>query len=1001
MWGDQAFVQKAADAQNQLKQRGFSLKDIPSVGTAAKAVGTSVLGLGKQLWNYANVAGNLAAGAVSEAAGAEGMANAYAADINKRLSSNIAGTEEAMSGLAQLGEKGIAKAGRKLGIAKDFSEYTPAERVTDLFNEVGKGQTSGERLTGKGAFTEAVTGGEAAKQNLNPEEISTLAAGDPFSFYAFGRGASLLGAGAKAIIPAAAREALAAGTGAVARGAEAAIPKVVGKTVTGSARAAKIAPFLVEKTAPIAAPIYGAAAGAGLEVGGIPLGGKGLIGGLALGSRAGKTIARGAREVSKRLDNVADLGRQISGNAPIASAYTQGARDFLQALPSASGQIAKGAAIDLGLAATTAELPQDTEGSIGFGTALGALGAARRVGGRLVSGQLIAPRSYGVEKPVASSGKFSNLDIMHEDAFEYAPPAVRARVNAIRQFADNAAPGTDIFMARDAATMERALVASGVPAETARLWSEQNGVSTRLPDKNGNLRSVILLKDVDAAPHEAFHPIQDILGEEANRKIDGLIKETYAPEWEALGRDQGQRIGGDPANWRETILDATGWGDTAAKEKLYRDIYNEFVGRTGTEPAPRLVEEQVKARLGQIADEAVARGQPVDPSEIGRHVWRDILAPEDIAEVSDRYLAREMAAENFDAVFKAEGPELKAGNQLPQILAQIAAKVGAAFGAEPLAGRVSEIGKLPIRTPVVEAVRQTALGQVEKPVPLPKFEIQPRAEAAAPKFKDLFEPKGPIQRSPELQALLDAPIPINPELVALQESAAKAAPTKAPTNKKPPTPAPSTEAAALEARIIAEEAPSQPLAGGTKSPRELLGQIAESIAAQEGVKLNYLSAPGEPAAAATSNRTARRAVIEAFRSMPKEARALWEKTFFPEKVTKTKSGSYQVQGWAPEVFASNAQKLAAFLAETPGAERLSPYAIDPKTKSFTPDAWQELYRDTQTFVENQARGATGSGEPLVVPRSVTEAGGYAPQVKSRRGCFGPSQGGRNQRPFRF
>lgn len=1022
LWKDQDFVQKAADAQNKVKQRGFTTKDLPSVGTAAGAVGTAVKGLGKQLWNYAVVPGGLLLGAGAEALGADTFASEVNKDLSKRLASNIAGTEEAMTGISQLGEKGVKKLGRTLGITKDFSEYSAAEKVTDLFNEVGKAEVRGERLVGKGPVTEAVTHGAAAEMDLDPEEIATLAAGDPFSFFAFGRGAGLAGQGVKAVTPTAVKGALATGTRAVTQAAEKAIPFVAGKSVTGAAQAAKAPAIVVEKVAPVVGTVKGALAGAGVDFGtGGLSGGGGAAAGAYIGRQVGKGIAKEAKRVRGGLENIADLGRQISGNKAVSSAYAQGARDVLQAIPSATGDIAKGTALDLGLAAATAELPQDTEGAVGFGTALGALGAAGRVGRRAISGQLIAPRSYGIDKPVKSSGAFENFDVMHEDAFQHAPPGVKARVNAIRQFAESTAPGTDVFMARDAATMERALVASGVAPETARLWSEQNGLSTQLPDAQGNLRPVILLKDVDAAPHEAFHAIQDVLGEDANRRIDNLIRETYGPAWEAEGPKYAQRLGADPANWREAVLDATGWGDVAAKEKLYRDTYNEFVGKTGTEPAPRLVEEQVKARLGEIADAALERGQAVDPSEIGQRVWRDILAPEDIAEVSDRYIAREIAAENFDALLKSEGPALEGGKQIPQRLARILGGVISAFGGEPLAGRTSETGQVALRTPVVEAVRSAARGRQAAPEAL-EFTTQPRTAAErpvvpaeepagpvprttglekirsdlaaeqakralvpiTPKFKEIYEPKGPVPRTPQLQEILDAPVPSTPELDALRPitppKKGTAKPPKPAVEPKAPEP-PSSEAASLEARILAEDAPTKPEVGGTRSPRELLGQIAEAISAQEGVKLNYLSAPGEPAAAITSNRAARRAVIETFRTMPAEARALWEKTFFPEKVTKTKTGKYQIQGWAPEVFAANAHKLAKFLSETPEAQKLSPYAVDPKTGSFTTEAWKELYSDTQQFVENQARGATGAGEPLVVPRSVTEAGGFAPAVR--------------------
>lgn len=988
---DQQTVQKIADAHNKIKQRGFSLSDLPSVPEAAKTVGTTVVGLGKQLWNYANAFGTAAASAASDLVGAEGMSEAFRKETNERLAKNIAGTEEAMTGLAELGEKAINKGARALGIKKGLEELTPAERITDLFDAAGKSQTRGERLTGKGKFTKAVTGEE---QNLDPEEVSTLAAGDPFSFYTFGRGAALVGQGVKAVTPVAIKQAVGAGAQAIEEGAAKALPFVAGKTLTGAAVTTQGALKTAEKTAPAAGGIAGGVAGSSH-------GPIGTLIGVERGWWAGRKAARGLRAAGQGVERIADLGRQISGSTPIKSAYAQGARDVLQALPGAAGEVAKGTALDIGLAAASAETPQDTEGAVGFGTALGVLGGARRVAGRAISGQLIAPREYGVNEVVPSSKQFSGLDTMHADAMQRATPGVRARLNAVRQFAEGAAPGTDVFLAGDSAAAERALIETGLPPETAKRWAAQEGLlATTRPGKDGTNRRIVIVRNVEAAPHEAFHAIQDVIGEAGNQQIDQLVREAYAAEWETEGAKYAQRLGGDAVNWRETVLDATGLGDLEAKEKIYTDIANRIETESGSKAAPKLVEEMAKAELGRRLDEALERNPNVDPNEISQRVWRDILTPEDITRASDKYIAREIAAENLDAIFKSQGPRLQEGKQLPQRLARIVGGLVSALGGDPLTGRTSEFGQVALKTPVVEAVRNlarepraaqevvpTAVSTRTEPINLTQAaqELGPLVEPAA-REKTLAEDKLLLQeviadmrkvlRADELAEFKRTYRKTKPEIA--EEPVVEAALAPEPPVAAEVTP----EAVATEARALAADAPTEPYVGGTKSPRELLGQIAESIATQEGVKLNYLSAPGEPAAAITSNRTTRRAIIEAFRDMPQEARALWEKTFFPEKVTRTKEGKYQVQGWAPEVFASNAHKLAKFLAETPEAQSLSPYAVDANTKTFTPEAWQELYNDTQTFVQNQMRGATGSGEPLVVPRSVTEAGGFAPATRA-------------------
>jgi hypothetical protein len=333
-------------------------------------------------------------------------------------------------------------------------------------------------------------------------------------------------------------------------------------------------------------------------------------------------------------------------------------------------------------------------------------------------------------------------------------------------------------------------------------------------------------------------------------------------------------------------------------EKLSIEAGNKIRAETGAEPDPAAVADLVRGAWSQ------SQGNP-------REAWREILTPEEQIAVADRYIARELAAENFDAVFKNLGASLQDQPGVIPALARIVGKTVEAFGGEPLATRTSEFGAVPLRTPVVEAVRGAVTSR--KPVVTPKPEVAPA-------------PRTPV----------------------------------------------TTSSPADEAKVIADAAPEAIPVGGTKSPRELLGAVAEAIATQSGVKINYLSAPGEPAAATTSNRAARREIIETFRTMPPEARALWEKTFFPERIFKRKD-KYQIFGWAPEVFASNAHKMAAALKDT----TLSPYPIDPATGSFTEAGWKQLFDDTQTFVRNQMAGQTGAGETLIVPKT-SQPGIFAP-----------------------
>lgn len=932
LWADPATVQKVADAHNLVKQRGFKVEDIAAVkaakegdvlGTAEAVVKPAwdiAKGFGKQIWNYATAA---TMPLVDIAGAVTGQGPGFTEELGKigtrAVAENIAGTEQAVTGLGEMAGKAVGKIGRAVGLAKPLEQFTPEEKAADLWNAVGTGETQEDIGKGHGGFLtpvggEVIKGLEESGAPVRPEETATTAAGDPFSWWAFGK--AFQGAG-KAVPPA-----VAASAGKLATAAGETAAKIGGGAIEVLGKAQNVAGKAVSttgKVAEFAAPVIGAAEA--IHTGSLtPL----LTGGFA--GIAGKRLASVGKAASKAAEGVKAFGQEVAGARPVVSPYAQTARDVLQSAPGAVGEVAKGAAFDLGLGAATSETPTDTSG-LGVGATFGLLGAGRHLGGHVLSGQLIAPRDYGVSTPQPSSGQFPAFDAMHQQAFDAATPAQKARLNAIRLFTNGAAPGTDVFMGHST-TIADALMKQGVSPEQAAQFADQEGFFTvDLPGADGKAHKVIVVKDVAAAPHESFHAIQDVIGEPGNRQIDEVVKQAYGPQWDAQGQTYAQRlIGGKlPGTWQETILDKSGWGQNEAKEKIIRRVQEQL----GADADPATVQAYAKEELGRLTDEALARNSHLDPASAQEQVWRDILSPQEAQEVADRYLARELAAENFDAVLKHTGEKINSPIGLLPRLAQVVGEVVSAFGGNPLAGRRTEIGRVEPQFPVTEAVKAVAKNQLPEVVPVGK----------------------PAAKGPKRVITI------------------------------PGTPAARTQEAE-NAATAAASAPDAPTARGGRSPRELLGQVSEAIANGTGVKINYLSAPDEPAAATTSNRETRRAIIETYRTMPAEARALWEKSFFPDKVITTKGGGYQIQGWAPEVFAANAHKMAATLAKIGiTGTALSPYPIDAATGSFTPEGWKQLYSDTQTFVNNQQAGRTGSGESLVVPKEVADQGIFAPQVK--------------------
>lgn len=899
LWQNPEVVQKAADALNAAKARGFSFADLPGPGKVAGMALDVAKGFGKQLWNYAAAA--TPAALTSE----QGRTEAQ-----RRIAENWAGTELAMQGLAGMAKRGVEKAKHGLfGVSKRFDEFTPEEKVKDLFNEVGRVDVDEEIAKGKGGFLTGV-GGEVIKeleqkgQPVRPEEAQQLAAGDPFSWYLFGKAFEGAGKIAGKVAPGLAQKGAQVVEQAGAKASELAgnVLEKAGQEIQGAAKVAAVVPKVIT-------PAVGGAAGG--VAGALKIGPIGVLPGIAGGQVAAKSIGAGAKAVSKAAEKagtaVEQLGKEISGSEAVTGAYAQLGRDVAQAIPGVAAGAGKGALMDIGLAATTAETPQET-GSVGLGTVLGAAGGAAQGARNVISGQIIAPRSWGSTTLTPSSGQFQALESAHRQSFDSASPGVKLRVNAIRQFAKQVAPNADVFFVSDPAALKDALTQSGMSPEQADVFSQQLGFFTaELPSATGQPRRVIVARDVDAAPHESFHVIQDVLGEQANQKIDDIVKRSYADRWDVEGQRYAQRLGVDlnQSTWQEGILDRSGWGLDAAKEKLIQTV--------GLE------------RAGAILQKVIADAQARNAEALPQEVWRDVLSTDEAQKAADTYISRELAAENFDAVFKRG---LQPDNSLPGQLARIAARLMNALGVEPLAGRQTEIGQIQPKFEVAEAVRGA--------VP----------EGAAPTVKP----------APSAQ-------PVSP--------------------RKPISPVGETNPVneAQNARQLALSAGKAPVEKGTRSPQELLNTVADAIEQNAGVRINYLSAPDAPAADIFSNRAVRRAVIEAFRTMPAASRSLWEKTFFPDRVIQTKNG-YQVMGWSPEVFASNAHKLARAVSQLgPEVQRAMPYEIDPKTGTFTENGWKSLFEDTQKFVQNQVAGQTGAGAPVVVPAETAARGFRQPSAR--------------------
>lgn len=894
-------------------------------------------------------------------------------EFQKKGAELASATELGVTGLVELAKKGSRGIGRAAGLLKSPLDMDPEERRQLLWGDVGEARYMDKVSEGKGVVTSVLLGGvvsdlEKSGNKVDPATVSELAAGDPVTFLAFPGGFKVVTASGK-VVAKVANRAMAVNLVTELRAAQRAAASAVAKEgeAVATLNAVKEAGAA---TSPLTAPILteaGSAANvASQEAAGALARQEAAAQAVAestraqLALRAGEAtrkvvepISRGVAKAREAVGNITDRGTEIAlGIAPavtaaaarttsavgefaasffppmvtpkivrrsyeiagkvagqqagVAKSLFTGAQetfspalrlttDLAKGAPDIAAGAAKGYLLfDIPLAAVTSETPADTAAMPTFGAFFGALGAAPRAASRVVTGQTIAPRAWGSKTPLRDYGNFPALDAANKFALELQNnPAVNQRLSALREFLKPANaemylldktkpdPATGRTQFEDA-------IRRFLPGLTEAEYTErglQQGVAINARAADGTVKKILLVSELSAAPHEAIHPFQDVLGEAAMRKINDLVYSEYAPIWDLIGQ-----------HYVEQFLDG---GAKAFAERYQQNGLN-----------------------WQDALVDINRGSES----------RQSMTREEIDGAANEYVANELSAEIGDAILKHTGPSLMQNQSLPGKLARILGKTLVGFGIEPFQGIRTEGQGLPLRSRTVEGVREALQTGIED------LKVE--------------------QRRPDILGM--------PERTARPT---ETAPRTTPTG--PGTP----EAEATAAEALIETLPANPpVITGGRSGREILADVAAAIRSRGGLVVDYRHAPGDPASAPAVSREARRAIIEFHRTAPEEVRSLFAQLFFPDRVIRTGKG-LQVQGWSPEVFASNAQKLAKALDDA-GRTDLVPYEIADGT--FTSQGWFDLYNDVEFFVKNQMEGRTGAGEPLVVPASVTAEGFFPP-----------------------
>lgn len=726
---DRAIVDKAIKANALLEQRGFRIQDMPGIVDSAKTAAKMVFDVGVVTpLKLIKGAGHTSHGAMEGLAAKITGKPEIQAEADKATQKGQreifevgAAMEKGGVDVEQMAEKVVRNPAESLirkgvnailgpvaaplvgeaatGKVLNFFGVGPSDKDQEsrFWRKVGQAQTREEAATGKGPAMETI-GGEVRKELVGanlPPRAEEMERSDPLSWWAFGKAFGKAGQATSAatktvgeMIPAGVKSA-AAKAGAIAYDAPA---TMLGRAIERFGNISELG----SKAAQISggmAPWIGAAAGA-------TQGPLGILGGLAGGELISRRLTSAGTKALAGAKAITEVGKQIGGKAPAASPVAQLGIDAASAIPTTATEMAKGAAMDVVTAAATSETPAETQSQPFFGVAFGALGGVRHAGSKMLSGQLVAQRP-GAEKVVGYSPLSDapeGVESAHKAAVLDAPPLVQAWVNAVRRFAKSATQ-TDVFYVPDDTQRAQALTDLGYAGDIPTAVG-QNAVFF----KNSDGKKVAILKEADAAPHESGHGLQDVLGQEGNAAVDALIKSEYAGNWEVEGARQAFRIllgsGFSPEqaeqfarqDWRSVVLHLTGAGRLFLADRVYKETYDRLKAETGTEPAPEEVQRFADAYLHETA---VKKGT----------LWNDYLSPEEAKDAADTYLAREIGAENFDALFKHTGASLR---EAPGVLPKLAtgvAKLVSALGGNPLEGRVSETGDVPLSMNVIEAMR--------------------------------------------------------------------------------------------------------------------------------------------------------------------------------------------------------------------------------------------------------------------------------------------------------
>jgi len=559
-----------------------------------------------------------------------------------------AGTESAITGLAQLAQQGGRKISHLFG--KPVDKLTDSELLNELYVDSQFHQTLQDVASGKGDVAKAagLDSEFLAKNgvNLDPSAIENLSLVDPVTLLATAGAFKVVGVGGKILATAATRA-----------GGEA----VVNALKTAAAKSIQVAGRGIELTGKGVqnVPLRTASA--------VGIGGQlaaGNVGGAVVSAVAPAAVKAGGRALEAAGQAIKGAGEALQPGfvGPVSAGVQRISQIAASPVGQVAGAAARGAVQGVVTAAPLAAATDESQTAgalLGGGAILGAvhggvseaLPAAKRAVAETVAKNYLDPNKIPFS-PVESPGYGvdANLDAQHAAAIQNLAPEQAAAVNNFREALRGV--GGEIYVQDAQSYLQRitdqlkadrgVTELSPEDQQRAQAYADTHAqFDGTIVDANGQPRRVVFLNsDAKGLPHDAGHLFQALLSPERQQALRDSVLSNYTPEQLNQFANAYANLLGDKTYFSRL-------GEAASKQKIADEIiaenFSQIFGNTNLSglKAPKGFLDSLKQTALNVAetlgiDLSAGRTTPdlnVAPSYrlqgVLRNAARDVLnAPE-------------------------------------------------------------------------------------------------------------------------------------------------------------------------------------------------------------------------------------------------------------------------------------------------------------------------------------------------------------------------------------